>query len=167
VKRIQPSEIFFRSPLGWIRIEGGPKGIEAIDFCNIAPRSSQKSLEAKSLPVLRETMHQLQEYFGGQRKQFTFRMNLKGTAFQKKVWSALQRIPYGEVRSYETIAYEMGNPRAVRAVGMANSRNPIGIAIPCHRVIGKDGMLVGYAAGIERKLWLLEHEGVRLIRRGA
>lgn len=103
---------------------------------------------------------QIREYLEGKRKVFDLPLNLKGTEFQQKVWSALTKIPYGETRSYKEIAEVIGNPRSCRAVGMANNRNPISIIIPCHRVIGSDGKLVGYGGGIEQKKRLLELEGV-------
>jgi methylated-DNA-[protein]-cysteine S-methyltransferase len=98
------------------------------------------------------------EYLKGERKEFDLPLNPKGTDFQKRVWKALCEIPYGETRSYKQIAETIGNPRAVRAVGMANHRNPLLIVVPCHRVIGADGKLVGYAAGIDKKAFLLQLE---------
>jgi methylated-DNA-[protein]-cysteine S-methyltransferase len=109
-------------------------------------------------PVIVETIGQLQEYFSGRRKQFTVPLRLEGTPFQKTVWEALQAIPYGKTVSYAEIAARIGNPKAFRAVGMANNRNPIAIIVPCHRVIGKNGALVGYASGIAFKQGLLDLE---------
>lgn len=108
--------------------------------------------------LLDKTYKQLEEYFAGKRKQFSLPLCPEGTEFQKKVWNELCNIPYGETRSYQEIATLIGNNRASRAVGMANHNNPIGIIIPCHRVIGKNGSLVGYAGGLEFKLRLLELE---------
>lgn len=105
-----------------------------------------------------QTFHQLDEYFAGKRKSFDLPFALKGTVFQKKVWNALCDIPYGETRSYKDIAIAIGNPKACRAVGMANNKNPITIAFPCHRVIGSTGKLVGYAGGLEMKEGLLAME---------
>lgn len=102
--------------------------------------------------------NQLEEYFAGERRAFDLPLAPKGTAFQQKVWRALTEIPYGETRTYGEIAAAIGNPKAARAVGMANNKNPIGILIPCHRVIGADGKLVGYAGGMEKKAFLLELE---------
>lgn len=102
--------------------------------------------------------NQLQEYMLGKRREFTFLYKLVGTDFQLKVWNALKNIPYGEVRSYKDIAREIGNPKAYRAVGMANNKNPIIIAVPCHRVIGSDGNLVGYVGGMDMKKYLLNLE---------
>ena len=101
---------------------------------------------------------QLEEYFAGKRKTFDLPLAPKGTEFQQKVWNALKEIPYGEIKTYGEIAAAIGNPKAARAVGMANNRNPIGIIIPCHRVVGVNGKLVGYAGGMEKKEFLLELE---------
>lgn len=103
-------------------------------------------------------MDQLREYFSGQRKQFELPYELRGTEFQKKVWAALEAIPYGQTRSYREIAQAVGNPKAVRAVGAANGKNPMWVVVPCHRVIGADGGLTGYAGGVELKRALLELE---------
>jgi methylated-DNA-[protein]-cysteine S-methyltransferase len=115
--------------------------------------------EANSSPVLLETERQLQEYFAGTRSQFTLELDFSGTAFQKQVWQALLTIPFGETRSYSQIARQIGNPKAVRAVGAANGRNPISIIAPCHRVIGASGELTGFAGGLQAKQYLLALEG--------
>ena len=112
----------------------------------------------KETAVLTEAKEQLEEYFEGRRKEFHLPLAPGGTPFQKKVWEALQSIPYGETRSYKDIAVQIGNEKACRAVGMANNRNPIGIIIPCHRVVGSNGKLIGYAGGLEKKAFLLELE---------
>ncbi|MCL2808440.1 MAG: methylated-DNA--[protein]-cysteine S-methyltransferase [Treponema sp.] len=109
-------------------------------------------------PLIKETAKQLDEYFNGKRKVFDLPLNANGTEFQKKVWQALQTIPYGQTCNYERIAVLIGKPKACRAVGMANNKNPIAIIIPCHRVIGKDGKLTGYAGGLELKQKLLQLE---------
>lgn len=108
--------------------------------------------------VSMRTVTQLEEYFLGKREQFDIPLAPTGTIFQKKVWNALCHIPYGETRTYKEIAISIGNPKACRAVGMANNRNPIPIIIPCHRVIGADGTLIGYGGGLEKKEWLLQVE---------
>ena len=108
--------------------------------------------------TIKEAHQQITEYLKGERKTFDLPLNLKGTDFQKQVWMALCDIPYGETRSYKQIAESIGNPKAVRAVGMANNRNPLLIVVPCHRVIGTNGKLVGYGAGIEKKEFLLRLE---------
>ncbi len=112
----------------------------------------------KETPLLKEAFRQLQEYFCGRRKTFDLPLSAKGTVFQQKVWQALQTIPYGQVASYKDIAVRVGNPKACRAVGMANHNNPIGIIIPCHRVVGTDGKLTGYAGGVDIKEKLLALE---------
>ena len=112
------------------------------------------------------TVHeQLDAYFAGELEAFDLPLAPAGTAFQLRVWDELQRIPFGETISYTRLADRIGNPRTVRAVGLANGRNPISIIVPCHRVIGADGSLVGYGGGLERKRWLLEHEAVASGRR--
>lgn len=110
--------------------------------------------------LIKETRRQLEEYFEGKRKDFDLPLDMRGTLFQVKVWKALQAIPYGEVRTYKQIAEEIGHPKAVRAVGMANHVNPFIIVVPCHRVIGTDGKLTGYAAGLDKKSFLLRLEGL-------
>ena len=120
----------------------------------------QEDIIQKETPLLKETEKQLLEYLEGKRKTFDVPLNPKGTKFMKKVWTALHEIPYGEVKTYGQIAKKIGNPKAARAVGMANHRNPIPIMIPCHRVIGSNGKLVGYALGMDRKKFLLKLEGI-------
>ena len=109
-------------------------------------------------PLINEAYRQLSEYLLGERKRFDLPLNSQGTVFQQQVWKALCDIPYGETRSYKQIAEAIGNPKAVRAVGMANNRNPLLIVVPCHRVIGANGKLVGYGAGIDKKEFLLKLE---------
>ena len=118
----------------------------------------ENDITKKDTLVLKETEKQLEEYFKGKRKTFDVPLNPKGPNFMKKVWTALQNIPYGEVKTYQQIAEEVENPKAARAVGMANHRNPIPIIIPCHRVIGSNGKLVGYALGMDIKKFLLDWE---------
>ena len=112
----------------------------------------------KETPLIRKAYSQLTEYLQGERKTFDLPISLKGTPFQQQVWKALCEIPYGETRSYKQIAEAIGNPKSVRAVGMANNKNPLLVVVPCHRVIGANGKLVGYAAGIEKKEFLLKLE---------
>lgn len=118
--------------------------------------------ENKLTPLLLKTKKQLEEYFGGKRKIFDLPLRPMGTPFQQTVWKALQTIPYGETRTYQDIAIQIGNEKACRAVGMANNKNPIGIVIPCHRVIGKNGGLTGYAGGLDKKEYLLKVEKGKL-----
>jgi methylated-DNA-[protein]-cysteine S-methyltransferase len=105
---------------------------------------------------------QLRAYFAGELREFDVELELSGTGFQREVWQALREIPYGETISYGELAVRVGRPGASRAVGLANGRNPVAIIVPCHRVIGADGSLTGYGGGLDRKTWLLEHEGVLL-----
>lgn len=120
--------------------------------------------ETKETPLIQNAYQQLKEYFQGERQTFQLPLAPKGTPFQQKVWSTLQTIPYGETWSYLQMAKAIGNPKACRAVGMANHRNPIGIIIPCHRVIGSNGDLVGYASGLDMKRYLLNLEKETLLK---
>ncbi len=140
------------SPLGNMEIVAQNSAIVSISFCN------SSVLQEPSTPLLQQAQQQLQEYFSHCRTCFSLPLAPKGTPFQQKVWQALQTIPYGQVCSYQQIAVQIGSPKACRAVGMANHHNPIAIVIPCHRVIGKNGSLTGYAAGISRKEQLLKLE---------
>jgi methylated-DNA-[protein]-cysteine S-methyltransferase len=142
-------------PIGWVRIveqEGWILEIYTVD------KVEENIQNVKCTPAIQETIRQLTEYFEGKRQEFDLPLAPAGTPFQKKVWAALQTIPYGETRTYGQIACQIGNPKACRAVGMANHRNPLLIVVPCHRVVGADGTLTGYAAGLERKQMLLELE---------
>jgi len=127
----------------------------------------KKSFEKKETALIKKAAKQLSEYFSGKRKEFDLPLSFTGTDFQKKVWSALLTIPYGETRSYGQIAAQIGNPKASRAVGMANNRNPISILCPCHRVIGADGSLTGYGGGLEAKKFLLELEAANSLQTGS
>jgi len=118
----------------------------------------QPVVESGNDPVLDAAKRQLDEYFSGKRRDFDLPLDMRGTEFQKSCWKALTEIPYGEVCSYSDIAVKVGSPKAVRAVGMANHVNPIPIIVPCHRVVGKNGSLTGYAGGLDMKTWLIEHE---------
>jgi methylated-DNA-[protein]-cysteine S-methyltransferase len=108
--------------------------------------------------ALAPIVEQLRAYFAGELTGFELQLDLRGTPFQRRVWAELQEIPYGETISYGELARRVGNPKASRAVGLANGRNPVAIVVPCHRVIGADGSLTGYGGGLDRKVWLLEHE---------
>jgi methylated-DNA-[protein]-cysteine S-methyltransferase len=116
--------------------------------------------EDAAAPPLAAALRQLTEYFAGTRREFDLPLRLRGTEFQKRVWQELTEIPYGQTWSYGELAKRINNPSASRAVGLANGRNPISILVPCHRVIGADGSLTGYGGGLERKRWLLAHEGL-------
>lgn len=146
---------YMNTKIGTISIIEEEKEIVAIE---INQKTQHEEAIQKDTILLKETEKQLTEYFEGKRKAFQVPLNPKGTKFMKEVWTALQDIPYGEVRTYRQIAEKVGNPKASRAVGMANHRNPIPILIPCHRVIGSNGKLVGYALGLDLKKLLLEWE---------
>ena len=147
--------IFYKSPLGLIEISSDDNNIVALDF--VQPRRGAACC-APTTPLLKKCVQQLDEYFAGKRRSFDLPLKLSGSAFQQKVWRALQKIPHGQTCSYADLAKKIGSPKACRAVGGANHKNKIAIVIPCHRVIGADGSLTGYAGGLEKKRWLLEHE---------
>lgn len=140
-------------PIGCIEIKGTEQGIVSVDFLD-----TPRTVSSKIPDCLKSCVRQIDEYFKGARRDFTLGLVLQGTAFQMRVWSALRKIPYGQTASYRDIARAIGNEKAVRAVGNANGRNRIPIIIPCHRVIGSSGDLVGFASGLWRKEWLLNHE---------
>lgn len=142
-----------KTPLGVALIEGDMNGISKI--------SVEEDAEAFSTEIpsaLKESILQLHEYFEGKRKEFTFKLNPKGTDFQQRVWQELLKIPFGKTTSYLELSKQLGDVKAIRAVAAANGKNPLWIVVPCHRVIGSDGSLTGYAGGLWRKKWLLEHE---------
>jgi methylated-DNA-[protein]-cysteine S-methyltransferase len=148
------------SPVGKLKLVASDKGLAAILWENDNPRRVRlgELVEDRKHPVLRETERQLKEYFAGTRKAFSLALDMKGTRFQNNVWEALLGIPFGETRTYGQLAKQLGNPKATRAVGAANGRNPISIIVPCHRVIGSSGRLTGFAGGLDRKAHLLELE---------
>ena len=148
----------YRSEIGPIEIVGNQKGILNITFVEKAFRSDRNPPACMT-----DCLRQLDEYFKGKRQKFNLPLILSGTDFQKAVWQQLQKIPFGETASYGDVARAIDNPRAFRAVGNANNKNNIPIIIPCHRVIGSDGQLVGFGSGIWRKEWLLDHERAYLI----
>ena len=150
------------SPIGRLTLVATDEGLAGILWENDRPRRVRLNIEAEDTrhPVLIETERQLKEYFAGQRKEFALKLDLAGTAFQRKVWNALLTIPFGETRSYGQIARQIGNPGAGRAVGAANGRNPVSIIAPCHRVVGSTGQLTGFAGGLDAKARLLALEGV-------
>jgi len=143
---------FFRSPIGYIEVTGTEKGIRSLYFLDFRVRPQHVP------SCLRSCIFQLEEYFRGVRREFDLEFDLEGTSFQLDVWKALTEIPYGTTITYQELARRTGNPNAQRAVGHANGQNPVSVIIPCHRVIGSNGRLVGYRAGLRRKKWLLEHE---------
>lgn len=144
---------FIKTPIGTAKIAGNKDGITEISVLNEEVESSQLVP-----PVLFECVKQLTEYFEGKRKDFSIKLNPKGTDFQKTVWDELLNIPFGKRTTYMKQTLKLGNEKAIRAVASANGKNPIWIIIPCHRVVGTDGSLTGYAGGLWRKKWLLEHE---------
>ncbi|MFY4775740.1 methylated-DNA--[protein]-cysteine S-methyltransferase [Metabacillus sp. RGM 3146] len=146
----------YESPIGMIEIQGTEKAISAILFSE--KEHAEYKIEDGTPPVLKDCFNQLDEYFRGERTEFTFPLIIEGTAFQKTVWNSLNDIPFAETGSYKDIALLIGNEKAVRAVGNANGKNKICIVIPCHRIIGSNSKLTGYAGGLWRKEWLLEHE---------
>lgn len=148
------------SPLGELKLIASERGLAAILWPNENPKRVRlgELIENVGHPILRQTEEQLREYFAGARTQFTVPLDLIGTDFQKKVWTALLGIPFGETRTYGELAKHIGQPTAARAVGAANGKNPISIITPCHRAIGSDGSLTGFAGGLEAKLYLLTLE---------
>ncbi|TAL65888.1 MAG: methylated-DNA--[protein]-cysteine S-methyltransferase [Legionella sp.] len=148
------------SPIGDLKLIASDQGLQAILWENDNPARvpNHSPQEKQNHPVLLEVAQQLKEYFAGQRQHFSLPLDFHGTEFQKKVWQALLTIPYGETRSYGQIAQQIGNPKSMRAVGAANGKNPISIITPCHRVIGANGQLVGFAGGLKIKSYLLELE---------
>jgi methylated-DNA-[protein]-cysteine S-methyltransferase len=152
---------FIDSPIGRLKLVASDKGLVAILWESDNPRRVRLSdlAEKNDHPSLVETERQLREYFAGKRKTFSLPLDMRGTPFQNHVWEALLAIPFGETRSYGQLANQLGNPRATRAVGAANGRNPIAIIVPCHRVLGSTGKLTGFAGGLEAKAHLLGLEG--------
>jgi methylated-DNA-[protein]-cysteine S-methyltransferase len=151
------------SPVGTLTLVATDDGLAAILWEADRPRRVRLNLDAEERghPLLVETERQLEEYFAGRRKKFTLKLDPSGTLFQRKVWSALLTIPFGETRSYAQIARQIGKPTATRAVGAANGRNPISIVAPCHRVVGSTGALTGFAGGLDVKAHLLAFEGAQ------
>lgn len=144
---------FLKTPIGTLRIEGNASGLTAVGFIETDEDLS------KTVPVeLKEAVQQLKEYLEGNRNQFELDLAPQGTEFQKRVWKELANIPFGKTMSYQQIANLLGDANVIRAAATANGKNPIAIIIPCHRVIGSDGSLTGYAGGLHRKKWLLDHE---------
>lgn len=162
----------FTSPVGPLFLAASERGLVALEFDARLPgqqtiRPNPRNLRAEkrglrfeeSASAMRPYIHELEEYFAGGRREFTFPLDLRGTDFQRACWQALRAIPYGETRSYGDIARAVGRPQGFRAVGMANNRNPVAIVVPCHRVIASDGTLCGYGGGLDLKRKLLELEG--------
>lgn len=144
---------FLETPIGTLAITGNAEGVTSVSFVD-SPPTSQPVIE----PILIRAREQLEEYFAGERTAFDLPFSPRGTDFQRQVWQALASIPYGETRSYGEIAAGLGRPGGARAVGAACGKNPLWILIPCHRAVGKDGTLTGYAGGLPRKDYLLRLE---------
>jgi len=144
---------YIKSPLGVTKITGDREGLKEITVLD-----EDHEISTVIPEILEDAVHQLQEYFLGNRNTFDLNLNPRGTEFQQKVWKGLNEIPYGRTVSYLELSKTLGDPKAIRAVAAANGKNPLWIVVPCHRVIGSDGSLTGYAGGLHRKKWLLEHE---------
>ncbi|MRI00982.1 methylated-DNA--[protein]-cysteine S-methyltransferase [Kriegella sp. EG-1] len=144
---------FIKTPLGIAKLIGDTDGLISFTVLN------KEEVITDIIPeILEDAVYQLNEYFEGKREYFDLELNLQGTDFQKKVWQALSDIPFGKTKSYLELSKTLGDVKAIRAVAAANGKNPLWIIVPCHRVIGSDGSLTGYAGGLYRKKWLLEHE---------
>ncbi|BCU63873.1 hypothetical protein F941_02531 [Acinetobacter bouvetii DSM 14964 = CIP 107468] len=159
---MQLSFMEMASPVGLLKLVAHDTALVAVLWENEDPKRVRLAelVEDKKHPILLETQKQLNEYFSGQRQVFDLPLDFEGTEFQQKVWQALLTIPFGETRSYKQIAEQLGNVKAVRAVGAANGKNPISIIAPCHRVVGANGKLVGFAGGLENKDILLKLEAL-------
>ena len=148
-------QTFLETPLGTLLIQGDQDGISVIKFVE----NQKEALETDEIPrELRDTVDQIKNYFDGTLNEFTIKLNPQGTEFQKRVWKQLAEIPFGKTTSYLQMAKNLGDAKVIRAAASANGKNPISIIIPCHRVIGSDNSMTGYAGGIWRKKWLLAHE---------
>ena len=148
----------FTTPIGLLRIAVDATGLRCVMFENNKYDSPNRNEWRQDKVVTREAREQLLQYFSGERREFDLKMNLAGTEFQQRTWQTLASIPYGQTWSYADLANRVGSPKAVRAVGAANGRNPLPIVLPCHRVIGSNGTLTGFGGGLPVKKWLLEHE---------
>jgi methylated-DNA-[protein]-cysteine S-methyltransferase len=150
------------SPIGRLLLSCDGESLTGVymDVPSKPPREMRGWVMDANANPLPAAVRQLNEYFAGTRRDFDLPLRLQGTPFQQRVWKSLTEIPYGETWSYGELAKRIGNPNASRAVGLANGRNPISILVPCHRVIGADGSLTGYGGGLDRKRWLLAHEGI-------
>ncbi len=145
---------YYKSPIGILEIKGDNEGIQSVLFVDDIAIPKEKT----SIKELTKCILQLDEYFSEKRKKFDLKLNPQGTVFQQKVWNELINVSFNTTRSYLQQSKKLGDVKAIRAVGTANGKNPISIIIPCHRIVGSDGSLTGYAGGIWRKKWLLEHE---------
>ncbi len=144
---------YIKTPIGYLHLQSNSSALLAVRFVERPGENSTCQTE-----VLTQSAQQLKEYFEGKRNTFELNLAPQGTEFQQKVWSLVQRVNFGQTASYLDIAIRTGSEKNTRAVGMANGKNPIPIIIPCHRIVGSNGKLTGYAGGLERKRWLLHHE---------
>ncbi len=152
--------MYYDSPIGTIKIKISGSYISELLYVNDKPAMASETIElsAEEKRVLQKCITQLNEYFSGKRKLFDLPIQQEGSAFQQKVWSELVKIPFGKTISYLQLAQRLGDAKSIRAAASANGRNKLNIVVPCHRVIGSDGSLIGYGGGLPRKKWLLEHE---------
>ena len=159
---MKPEQFVIKSPLGNIAVTVSSYGLQELKLCMgnafLAP-----ALKPPRTPFGREIRDQLKNYFAKKLTRFDLKLDLQGTEFQKNVWNELRKIPYGSMATYGQIAQRIGNPKAARAVGSANHKNPLWIVVPCHRVVGVKGKLTGYAGGLDMKAYLLRHEGALLV----
>ncbi len=151
---MQVQKYYLKTEIGSLEIRGDHDGLRSVLFVNTAYEKDKNEIP----DTLKDAVTQLTDYFNGKRTRFTLKLSPKGTDFQKRVWKQLQEIPFGKTTNYQQMANKLGDPKVIRAAASANGKNPISIIIPCHRVIGSDGSLTGYAGGLHRKKWLLEHE---------
>lgn len=154
------TELFTKidSPIGPLLLTGDSDKLTGLHMMGAHDYGELMRVRSEDRSAFADAVSQLEEYFEGSRTEFELELDARGTAFQAAVWDALREIPYAQTRSYGDVARAIGKPKAPRAVGMANNRNPIAVIIPCHRVIGASGKLVGYGGGLDRKTWLLNHE---------
>jgi methylated-DNA-[protein]-cysteine S-methyltransferase len=144
---------YYNSPLGWLKVTSNSKSLLSVSF-----EQKGGNVSAEIPAILKKSVRQLEEYFNGKRNTFDLELSPEGTDFQQKIWKLVASVPYGETTTYLDIAIRSGSEKNTRAVGFANGKNPIPVIIPCHRIIGSNGKLTGYAGGLERKKWLLLHE---------
>jgi methylated-DNA-[protein]-cysteine S-methyltransferase len=147
---------YIKTPLGIAKIQGDENGISILCI------HDEGTISSEIPTILKEAVAQIDDYFEGKRTDFTFKINPSGTEFQQKVWKGLLEIPFGKTVSYLELSKKLGNTKAIRAVAATNGKNPLWIVVPCHRVIGTQGSLTGYAGGLWRKKWLLDHENATI-----
>lgn len=151
-------KIYHQTPVGMAEIVANDNALLSVSLVDQPAGGGTMDVDPAGVPVLKKFLKELDEYFLGVRRNFSVKLERGGTSFQREVWRELENIPFGKTASYADVARAIGRPKAVRAVGVAIGKNPHWVLVPCHRVIGRDGSLTGYAGGMERKKWLLEHE---------